>query len=99
MKEAADTSVLKMLALAEGLIPFASKQAFVYRHQPGAPDKEEIAVPLERIIQRKSPDVNLASGDILYVPDAKSRRLSASAIEKIAGFGVATASGLLIWRR
>ena len=98
MKDASDTSVLKVLALAGGLIPFASKQAFVYRRRPGVTEKDEIPVPLERIIARKSPDVALASDDILYVPDSKGRRLSAGALERIAGFAGATTSGLLIWR-
>ena len=44
------------------------------------------------------PDVALAADDILYIPDAKGRRLTASAIEKIAGFAGATTSGMLIWR-
>ncbi len=53
-------------------------------------------LPLDRIIARKSPDVALAADDILYVPDAKGRRLSVSAIEKITGFGAATTSSK--WR-
>ncbi len=99
MKDASDTSVLKVLALAGGLIPFSSKQAYIYRRRPGAQAKDEIPIALSRIIGRKSPDVPLAADDILYVPDAKGRRLSLTALEKIAGFGAATTSGLLIWRR
>ena len=99
MKDATDTSVLKVLALAEGLAPFAAKQSYIYPRLPGAQEKEEILVPLNEIIRRKSPDVALSADDILYVPDARGRRLSITALEKIAGFGAATASGLLIWRR
>jgi len=97
IKDSKETSVLKVLALAGGLAPFSSKQAYIYRPKPGAADKEEIPVPLSRIIARKSPDVALKADDILYVPDDKGRRLSASALEKILGFGAATTSGLLIW--
>jgi polysaccharide biosynthesis/export protein len=43
--------------------------------------------------------VPLEPNDILYVPDNSGRRLAASAVEKIAGFGVSTASGVLVWRR
>jgi polysaccharide export outer membrane protein len=99
MKDATDTTVLKVLALSEGLAPFAAKQGYIYRRRPGAKSKEEILVPLNEIIRRKSPDVTLAADDILYIPDAKGRRLSITALEKIAGFGAATTSGLLIWRR
>lgn len=101
LKDASDTTVLKVLALAGGLIPFASSQAYIYRRRPGADDadnKGEIPIALSRIIARKAPDVTLEGDDILYVPDAKGRRLSISALERIAGFGAATTSGLLIWR-
>jgi polysaccharide biosynthesis/export protein len=98
LKDASDTTVLKVLALAGGLIPFASNQAYVYRRPPGADKQNEIPVALSRIIARKAPDVTLEGDDILYVPDAKGRRLSISALERIAGFGAATTSGLLIWR-
>src|SRR6266849_153151 len=99
LKDASNTTVLKVQALAGGLIPFASNQAYVYRRRPEADNKDEIPVALSRIIARKAPDVTLEGDDILYVPDAKARRLSISALERIAGFGAATTSGLVIWRR
>jgi len=98
LKDGKETSVLKLLALTGGLAPFSSKQAYVYRLKPGAQNKEEIPVPLTGIFARKSPDVALMADDIFYVPDDKGRRLSASVLEKIVGFGAATTSGLLIWR-
>ncbi len=97
LKDGKDTSVLKVLALTGGLMPFASKQAYIYRAKPGTEEKAEIPVPLSRIVGRKAPDVALQADDIFYVPDDKGRRLSAAALEKIAGFGAATASGVLIW--
>ena len=98
LKDGKETSVLKVLALAGGLAPFSSKQAYIYRPKPGTQEKEEIPVALNHIIARKSPDVALKADDIFYVPDDKGRRLSATALEKIVGFGAATTSGLLIWR-
>jgi polysaccharide export outer membrane protein len=97
MKDGSDTSVLKVVALAGGLIPFSARQAYIYRRKPGAEAKDEIPIPLAQIMGRKSPDVLLSADDILYVPDAKGRRMSAAALEKIVGFGAATTSGLLIW--
>jgi len=99
MQDSAETTVLQLLALAEGLAPFANKQAFVYRADPATGAKREIPIELNRIMKRKSPDVPLVANDILYIPDNSGRRITVSAIEKIAGFGTATASGLLIWRR
>ena len=99
MKDGSDTTILKVLALAGGLAPFSSRQAYVYRVRAGAEAKDEIPIALHEIIGRRSPDVPLFAGDILYVPDAKGRRLSLTALERITGFGAATASGVLIWRR
>src|SRR5580704_14370747 len=92
VRDGSENSVLKLMALAEGLPQCAYKQAFSYRA------KEEIPVALDEILKRKSPDVPLEVGDILYLPDNKGKRLTATVLDRIAGFGSATASGLVIWR-
>jgi len=99
VQNTSETTVLQILALAEGLAPFASKQAYIYRQEGTAGSKHEIAIELNKILARKAPDVPLQPNDIFYVPDNTGRRITVSALEKIAGFGSATASGLLIWRR
>lgn len=99
VQDATGSSVLKLLALAEGLMPFSARQAFIYRQEAGTSSKNEIPIELSKIIDRKAPDVTLAANDILYVPDNKSKRITATTIDRITGFGSATASGLLIWRR
>jgi polysaccharide export outer membrane protein len=91
------TSLLKILALSEGLLPFSSKQAYVYRVQADSKVKTEVPVELQRIIQRKAPDVTLVADDILYVPDNKGKRLTAQTLDRIASFGASTGSGLLIF--
>jgi len=93
------TSVLKLLALAEGLLPFTAKQAFIYRKESGSNAKTEIPIEIAKIIERKSPDVTLQAQDILYIPDNKGRRMTVTTLERLLGFGTATASGLIIWRR
>lgn len=90
-------SLLKILALSEGLLPFSSKQAYVYRVQADSKVKTEVPVELQRIIQRKAPDVTLMADDILYVPDNKGKRLTAQTLDRIASFGASTGSGLLIF--
>lgn len=97
VQDADETSVLQMLALAEGLAPYASKHAYIYRREPSSGSKREIAIELKKIMARKSPDVSLEASDILYIPDNSGRRATAKALERIAGFGAATASGVLIW--
>lgn len=93
------TSVLSLLALAEGLQPFTAKIAYIYRKEPGSSAKNEIPIEISKIIERKTPDVPLQASDILYILDNKSRRMTLGTLEKLAGFGSSTASGLIIWRR
>jgi polysaccharide export outer membrane protein len=96
VRDAGDNSVLRMVALSEGLMPFAAKEAYIYRRdEKGA--KQEIPVALEKIMRRKSPDVTLETDDVFYVPDNKTRRTTFTVIDRITAFGSATASGLLIW--
>jgi polysaccharide biosynthesis/export protein len=87
-------SVLKALALAEGLAPFSTKLAYIYR--PGEGGKQEIEVALRKILERKAPDVVLAAGDIFYIPDNRGGRVTANVIEKAVAFAAGTASGALI---
>jgi polysaccharide biosynthesis/export protein len=94
----ADNSILKMVALSEGVMPYASKQAYIYRREASG-DKREIPVDLDKILQRKAPDVALQVDDVLYIPDNRSRRNAANIIDRITSFGASTASGVLIWHQ
>lgn len=96
VRDPGDNTVLKMVALSEGLMPFSQKIAYIVRRQQGE-KPQEIPVELAKIMERKSPDVPLEVGDILYVPDNKTRRSTMSIIDRVAGFGASTASGVLIW--
>lgn len=88
-------TVLRALSLAEGLAPFARKQAYLYRRGPeGA--TAEVKIELGRILARKAPDIPLAPNDVLYIPDHTGRRIATQAIERAIGFGTATASGVLV---
>jgi hypothetical protein len=59
--------------------------------------REEIPVELRQILHRKAPDVSLQANDILYIPDNPKMRLSATALERMAGFGSSVASGFVVW--
>jgi len=97
VEDAADTTVLKMLALSEGLAPFAGKQAYIFRREASTGSKNEIPIELRRIMDRKTPDVPLQTNDILYIPDNRAQRLGLTALERILAFGTATASGVLVY--
>ena len=94
VRDSADTSVLKMLALAEGLAPYASRQAYIYRREPGAA-KQEIVIELEKIMKRKSADVPLEANDILYIPDNTGKRATMTALEKFILTGSALGAALV----
>lgn len=91
-----DTTVLQLLALSGGLDSFAQRTAYIYRVTPGSTRKMEIEVPLRRILDRKSADVNLAANDILYVPTNGKLKASASVLNHVTGIGN-TAVSAAIW--
>ena len=95
--DASDTTVLKAIALTQGLAPYASNEAYIYRREGGT--QNEITVDLSRIMQRKSPDVPLLANDILYVPDRSGKRLTMSVLEKVFGVGAGLSTALLYMAR
>jgi len=98
IQEGNDTSIFKVVAMSEGLLPYPHKQAFIYRREGGKDGRNEIPVEISKIMERKSPDVILQANDILYIPDNKGRRLTNQIIERIVGFSTATATGVLVFR-
>jgi len=98
MQDNADTTVLKALALSEGLKSFSTNLAYIYRRDPATNKRTEMQVELTRIMERKSPDIELFPDDILYIPENKGRKLTATVLERLSGFGSSTASGLLIYK-
>jgi polysaccharide export outer membrane protein len=92
-----DTTVMKVIAMSEGLLPFYSHQAFIYRREPGKAARNEIPIDINEIMRHRSPDLQLEANDILYIPDNHGKRLAAETLERLAGFGSSTASGLLIF--
>lgn len=94
--DAQDTTVLKALALSGGLQSFNRNEAYIYRAQAGSTQKEEIVVPLKRILDRKVPDMKLAANDILYVPTNRGLKNTAAVLNHISGMGN-TAVSSVIW--
>jgi len=99
VQDSTETTVLRMLAMAEGLAPYAGKQAYIIRRDERTGARHELPIELKKILERKAPDVPLMANDILYVPDNSGRRATVNVLDRVAGFGAATASGVLIWRR
>jgi polysaccharide export outer membrane protein len=90
----AEATVLKAVAMAEGLLPYAAKQAFIYR-QEASGRKNEIPIEIGKMMDRKQPDVPLLANDILYIPDAKGTRAAMLTMEKILLFGSGATTALI----
>ena len=93
-QDGSETTVLKALALAEGLLPFAAKRAYIYR-QEGSGPKNEIPIDLGKMMERKAADIPLLANDLLYIPDAKGTRATLAALEKVLLVGTGTMSALI----
>jgi polysaccharide export outer membrane protein len=91
--DGSESSIMKAMALSEGLDSFSSHKAYIYRLEGGRGARNEIPVDLKKIMGRKSPDVPLFANDILYIPNATGARASVKALEisvgLAAGFGTA----------
>jgi len=96
VQSGSDTTVLQLLALAEGLDGFAENTAFVYRREASG-SKNEIPIELKSILQRKSPDVPLVANDILYIPDSRRKHVTLSVIEKVLLFGSTAGAAALVY--
>jgi polysaccharide export outer membrane protein len=93
--DGAESSIMKALALSEGLDSFPSHKAYIYRIEGGTGARNEIPVDLKSIMDRKSPDVALMANDILYVPDATGARASLKVLETSLGIAVGLGGALI----
>ena len=93
--DGSESSVMKALALSEGLNTFSAHKAYIYRQEAGNGGRSEIPIELKKIMDRKTPDVPLLSNDILYVPDASGTRASLKVLETSLGMAVGLGSALI----
>jgi polysaccharide export outer membrane protein len=90
----AGSTVLKALAMAEGLLPYAAKRGYIYRREASG-SKSEIPIELGKMMDRKEPDVPLLANDILYIPDAKGTKAAMLTMEKILLYGSGATAALI----
>ena len=88
------TTVMKAIAMTEGLGPYASSTAYIFRRD-GELSQNGIPIPLLKIMDRKAPDVSLQPNDILYIPTNKARRATLGALEKVFSFGSAATTAVI----
>ncbi|HKF49244.1 MAG TPA: polysaccharide biosynthesis/export family protein [Terracidiphilus sp.] len=92
-----ESSVLKALALSEGLDTFSSSTAYIYRKEGAAGGRKEIPIRLHEIMKRKSPDVALMADDILYIPTKSGTKATLSVLEASAGIAAAMGSAAVYY--
>jgi polysaccharide export outer membrane protein len=89
--DGSQSSVLRALALSEGLESFSGRKAYIYRIE-GNGSKNEIPIDVKKIVARKSPDVPLYANDMLYVPNRAGLQASTKALLIASGIGLGVAS-------
>lgn len=87
-------TTLKVLALAGGLNSTAKKDHAVIVRKNAQGQQHEVAVDLQKVLQRKAEDVQLQPSDILFVPDSAARK----ALLRTAELGIALGSGVALYR-
>lgn len=90
-----ESSVMKALALSEGLNSYSAHKAYIYRQEAGNGGRNEIPIELKKILDRKMSDVPLLPNDILYIPDAAGVRASMKVLETSIGLGASLGSTLI----
>jgi polysaccharide export outer membrane protein len=96
VQDSSETTVLQMLALAEGLTGITTDQAFIYRREANG-SKNEIPVSLKSIMARRAPDVPLTASDILYIPENKNKKMGLAVLEKALLFGTSAGATALAY--
>ena len=93
LKDQEQITVLKALSLAEGLRRDAAPQKTrIIRKQGDA--QQETPVRLRDILDGRTPDLPLASNDILFVPNSRAKTIMGRAAEA----AIQMTTGLVIWR-
>lgn len=93
--DGSESSVMKALAISGGLGEHPGHIAYIYRAEGGSGERNEIPIELQKIMDRKAPDVALLANDILYIPAANGRRISAKVLESTLGVAAAVGTTLL----
>jgi polysaccharide biosynthesis/export protein len=88
-------SVLKAIALAEGLTSTSAKSAArILRTDAEGGQREEIPINLGKILAGKAPDPTLLAADIVFIPNSSSK----SVVYKGSEAAISALTSLLIFR-
>jgi polysaccharide export outer membrane protein len=79
-------TVLRALALGEGLGPLAAKKDAVIMRTDAAGKQSEIEIRLDRIIKAEEPDPVLQANDVLFVPGSGGKAAAAATLGALTRF-------------
>jgi polysaccharide biosynthesis/export protein len=82
IKEGTESSVMKAMALSQGLSSYWAHTAYIYRIANGSETRTEIPIPLKDILKRNAPDMPLMANDILYIPEASGRKATLTTLDR-----------------
>lgn len=91
------STVLQTVAQAGGLTTPARNEAYVIREDGGTGKRREVPVPLKRIFKRDAADVPLMAGDILYIPENRSRKQLGAVLDRILMFGTRAGTTAMVF--
>jgi polysaccharide biosynthesis/export protein len=95
LQERNTIGILQALALAGGLDSSASPQHVrVLRYSPGSSSRTEVPIDLKKILEGRTPDVELLPEDILFIPANVPKKAALRAVEAAVQMG----TGVAIWR-
>jgi polysaccharide export outer membrane protein len=94
MSENETMSVTQAVALAGGWDKTAALSAARILRADGGAQREQIPLNVKKIMENKSPDLELRPDDIVYVPNSLGKQMGARGLEAAIGLG----TGVLIWR-
>jgi polysaccharide biosynthesis/export protein len=87
-------TVVQAIAIAHGTNPTASLKSAKLIHKSST-TREEVAIPLDKILSAKSPDLELHSDDIIFVPNSVAKTVTRRGLDA----AVQTAIGVAIYGR
>ena len=88
------TTGLKAIAMAQGTNPSAAlDKAKSIRNTPGS--RQEIPIPLKKILSNKAQDLKLQPEDILFIPSSAAKSAGRRGLEAI----LQAATGVAIYGR
>jgi polysaccharide biosynthesis/export protein len=93
--DGSQSTVLKALALAEGLDPYSGHTAYIYRSDTSKTGRQEIPIELKKIMDRKAPDEPLLANDILYIPEATGRKATLGTLDRASEIAASVGTTLL----